>query len=42
MNVVEAIKKRRSVRSFLDKQIEKEKLNAVLEAGRRAPSSGYC
>ena len=40
MNVFEAIKKRRSVRSFLDKSIEDEKLNAVLEAGRLAPSAG--
>ena len=40
MNVFEAIKKRRSVRSFLDKPIEDEKLNVVLEAGRLAPSAG--
>jgi len=40
MNVFEAIKKRRSVRSFLDKPIEDGKLNAVLEAGRLAPSAG--
>jgi len=39
MNVVEAIKKRASVRSYLDKPIEDEKLNAVLEAGRLAPSA---
>jgi nitroreductase len=39
MNVVEAIRKRRSVRSYLDKVIEEEKLNAVLEAGRLAPSA---
>jgi len=39
MNVFEAIKKRRSVRSYLDKPIEDEKLNAVLEAGRLAPSA---
>jgi nitroreductase len=40
MNVFEAIKKRRSVRSYLDKSIEEEKLNAVLEVGRLAPSAG--
>jgi len=40
MNVVEAIKKRASVRSYLDKPIEDEKLNAVLEASRLAPSAG--
>jgi nitroreductase len=39
MNVVEAIRKRRSVRSYLDKVVEEEKLNAVLEAGRLAPSA---
>ena len=39
MNVFEAIMKRRSVRGFLDKSIEDEKLNAVLEAGRLAPSA---
>jgi nitroreductase len=40
MDVLEAIKKRRSVRNYLDKPIEEEKLNAVLEAGRHAPSAG--
>ena len=39
MNVFEAIKKRASVRSYLDKPIEDETLNAVLEAGRLAPSA---
>jgi nitroreductase len=39
MNVVEAIRTRRSVRSYLDKVVEEEKLNAVLEAGRLAPSA---
>ncbi|MDP2961027.1 MAG: nitroreductase family protein [candidate division Zixibacteria bacterium] len=39
MNVFEAIKSRRSIRSFLDKPIEEEKLLRVLEAGRLAPSS---
>lgn len=32
-------KKRYSVRSFLDKEIEEEKLNYVLEAARYAPSA---
>jgi nitroreductase len=40
MNVIEAIKKRASVRSFLDNPIEEKKLEAVLEAGRLAPSAG--
>jgi nitroreductase len=40
MDVLEAIKKRRSVRNYLDRPIAEEKLNDVLEAGRLAPSAG--
>ncbi len=39
MHVFEAIKSRRSIRSFLDRPIEEEKLLRVLEAGRLAPSA---
>jgi nitroreductase len=39
MNVFDAIRKRSSVRSFMNKPIEDEKLVAVLEAGRLAPSA---
>ena len=39
MNVMEAIKTRRSVRSYQDRPVEEEKLQQVLEAGRLAPSS---
>lgn len=39
MNVTEAIKKRKSVRKYLDKPIENKKLMSVLEAGRLAPSA---
>lgn len=39
MNVFEAIKQRRSIRSYQDKPIEEEKLLRVLEAGRLAPSA---
>jgi nitroreductase len=39
MNVFDAIKTRRSIRSFEDKPIEEEKLMRVLEAGRLAPSA---
>jgi len=39
MNVFDAIKTRRSIRSFEDKPIEEEKLLRVLEAGRLAPSA---
>ena len=39
MDVYEAIRTRKSVRKFSDKQVEEEKLNRVLEAGRLAPSA---
>ena len=39
MNVFDAIKLRRSIRSYQDKPIEEEKLLRVLEAGRLAPSA---
>jgi nitroreductase len=39
MNLLELAKKRYSVRSYLDKEVEKEKLLQVLEAGRLAPSA---
>ena len=38
MDLFEAIRTRRSVRKYSDKPIEDEKLNAVLEAVRMAPS----
>ncbi len=39
MNVMESIRERRSVRSYLPKAVEEEKLQQVLEAGRLAPSA---
>ena len=39
MDVMTAIKTRRSIRAYKDKPIEDEKLKAVLEAGRLAPSA---
>ena len=36
---MEAIKRRRSIRSFKDKPVEKEKLDRILEAARLAPSA---
>jgi nitroreductase len=39
MELMEAIRSRRSIRSFEPKPIEPEKLRAVLEAGRLAPSA---
>ena len=38
--MLEFIKSRRSTRKFLPKPLEREKLDAVLEAGRYAPSGG--
>ncbi len=40
MDVTEAILKRRSIRSWKPVPVEKEKIEKVLEAGRRAPSWG--
>jgi len=39
MDVAEAIRLRKSVRAFKDKAVEEDKLHAVLEAGRLAPSA---
>lgn len=39
MNVMEAIKARYSVRSYQEKEVEEEKLLAILEAARMAPSA---
>jgi nitroreductase len=39
MNVIDAIVTRKSVRSFLTRRIEDEKLTAVLNAARLAPSA---
>lgn len=40
MDVWKAIKNRRSITSFLDKDVEKEKIGKILEACRWAPSAG--
>jgi len=39
MDLMQAVRARRSIRNFLDKSVEEEKLLAVLEAGRLAPSA---
>jgi nitroreductase len=39
LDVTEAIKARKSVRKYLDKPIENEKLKLILEAARMAPSA---
>ncbi len=39
MELMQVIRARRSIRSYLDRPVEEEKLLAVLEAGRLAPSA---
>ena len=39
MDVMEAIRKRRSIRAFQDRPVEEEKVRAILEAARLAPSA---
>lgn len=39
MDVLEAIRTRRSIRKYQDKPVEEEKLNKVLEAARLSPSA---
>ena len=39
MNFLELAKERYSVRKFSDKKVEREKLDAILEAGRCAPTA---
>ena len=40
MELLELIKKRRSIRKYQDKQIAEEDLNKILEAGAYAPNAG--
>lgn len=40
MNMFEMIKTRRSTRNFKEKDVEKEKLDQMIEAARYAPSGG--
>lgn len=39
MGIIKSIVKRRSVRQYADKRVEKDKINRCLEAGRLAPSA---
>ena len=39
MAVLEVIRKRYSCRAYQEKEIEQEKLDEILEAGRQAPSA---
>ncbi len=38
MKIAEALKQRKSVRSYLDKAVEEGKIKAILDAARHAPS----
>ena len=40
MDVFECIRTRRSVRKYLPKQVEWDKVGMILDAGRYAPSAG--
>ena len=40
MDLIETIKTRRSIRRYIDKPVEQEKINEILECARFAPSSG--
>jgi nitroreductase len=42
MDVLDAVRARKSVRKYLDKTVEKKKLLAILKAGRLAPSASNC
>lgn len=39
MDILEAIRKRRSIRNYKDLDVEKEKISKILEAARLAPSA---
>jgi nitroreductase len=38
MNTIEALKKRKSIRAFLDKSVEKDKIVTILETAKLSPS----
>ncbi len=40
MELLDIMKKRRSIRKYLDKKVEKEKLDKIIEAGIYAPNPG--
>ena len=40
MDILQAIKERRSIRQYSEEPISEEQLNQILEAGRWAPSRG--
>lgn len=40
MNTLEALQARKSIRGYLDKPVEADKLKAVLKYGNKAPNAG--
>ena len=40
MELMDIIRKRRSIRKYLDKKVEREKLDQIIEAGLFAPNPG--
>ena len=38
MNIIEALKKRKSTRAFLNKEVSREQITRILKAARHAPS----
>lgn len=42
MEFKSVVKNRYSCKKYSERQVEKEKLEAILEAGRLAPSGTYC
>jgi nitroreductase len=42
MDVFEATQERRSIRSYTDQPVEREKMEKIVEAGRLAPSAKNC
>jgi nitroreductase len=38
MNILESLLKRKSVRAFLDKDVEKDKIKTILENAKHSPS----
>lgn len=40
MNTIQALQSRKSVRSYLEKTVEADKLDRIIEAGKHAPNAG--
>lgn len=42
MDIIETIYKRRSIRNYLDKQVEKDKIMTLLKVATAAPTAANC